>query len=269
MIAVTADAGSTGGVGALSSTLKRDGFVIFDPGIPEPTIDAAIAEIEPLFRPEGGASRVLRRAKRALRGRHTALSYRDELRVQDAWVVSDHVKEIATAPTVIALLREAYGREPLPFQTINFRTGSQQRPHSDAMHFNSEPSGFMCGIWLALEDIHEDAGPLVYYPQSHRLAEFTIGDVESAAESPEHADYEDFIESLVEREGLEPRYATIRKGEALIWSANLIHGGAPQTDPSRTRWSQVTHYFFEGCRYWKPLASRNGQRRYWQPGWVR
>jgi ectoine hydroxylase-related dioxygenase (phytanoyl-CoA dioxygenase family) len=269
MTPVTASAGSEGGVGALSSSLKRDGYVIFDPEVPDATIDAAIAEIDPLFRPEGRASRALRRAKRALRGRHTAISHRDEHRVQDAWVVSDNVKAIATAPAVVTVLREAYGREPLPFQTINFRAGSQQRPHSDAMHFNSEPSGFMCGIWLALEDIHEDSGPLVYYPGSHRLDEFTIGDVESATESPEHADYEDFIAALIEREGLEPRYATIRKGEALIWSGNLIHGGAPQTDPARSRWSQVTHYFFEGCRYWKPLASRNGERHYFEPGWVR
>jgi ectoine hydroxylase-related dioxygenase (phytanoyl-CoA dioxygenase family) len=269
MPAVTDSGGSQGGLDTLGSALKRDGYVIFDPEVPEAAIDAAIADIEPLFRPEGRASRLLRRAKRALRGRHTALSHRDEFRVQDAWVVSEHVKAIATAPAVLALLREAYGREPRAFQTINFRSGSQQRPHSDAMHFNSEPSGFMCGIWLALEDIHEDSGPLVYYPGSHRLAEFTMGDVEAAADSPEHADYEDFIEAMIAREGLEPRYATIRKGQALIWSANLLHGGAPQTDPARTRWSQVTHYFFEGCRYWKPLASRDGERRYFEPGWVR
>ena len=65
------------------------------------------------------------------------------------------------------------------------------------------------------------------------------------------------------------RHATLRKGEALIWSSNLLHGGSPQRDPSLTRWSQVTHYFFEGCRYWKPLDSRDGQRSYWQPTWVR
>jgi hypothetical protein len=28
-------------------------------------------------------------------------------------------------------------------------------------------------------------------------------------------------------------------------------------------------YFFEGSRYWKPLASRNGERHYFEPGWVR
>ncbi len=253
---------------ALRTSLERDGYVVFDPGIGEATLEGAVSEIESLFRPETGAQRALRRAKRALRGRHTAISHRDERRVQDAWVVSESVRSIAQAPAVIELLRAAYGREPLPFQTLNFRVGSEQRPHSDAMHFNSEPPGFMCGLWIALENIGPDQGPLVYYPGSHRLAEVTRGDVDAAAGS-EHADYEEFIASLIEREGLEPHYATLRKGEALIWSSNLIHGGAPQRDQALTRWSQVTHYFFEGCRYWKPLASSPSERQYWEPTWVR
>ena len=46
-----------------------------------------------------------------------------------------------------------------------------------------------------------------------------------------------------------------RKGQALIWCANLLHGGSPQTDPTRTRWSQVTHYFFDDCIYYTPAFS--------------
>jgi hypothetical protein len=34
-----------------------------------------------------------------------------------------------------------------------------------------------------------------------------------------------------------------------------LHGGAPQKDPRRTRYSQVTHYYFEGCTYYTPLGS--------------
>ncbi len=251
----------------LAVALERDGYVIFDPGIGTDVIDGAIAEIEHHFRPEGAVEGGLRRAKRALRGRHTAISHRDERRVQDAWTVSSPVREIALAPTVLELLEQSYGRRPRPFQTINFRIGSEQKPHSDAMHFNSEPSGFMCGVWVALEDIDLDQGPLVYYPASHKLAEYTRGDVDADPDS--HSDYERFVAALIEKEGLEPSYARLRKGQALIWSSNLLHGGAPQRDPSLTRWSQVTHYFFEDCRYWKPLDSTQAQRRYWEPTWVR
>ena len=30
----------------------------------------------------------------------------------------------------------------------------------------------MCGVWVALEDITEDNGPLHYYPGSHRLPDY-------------------------------------------------------------------------------------------------
>ena len=252
----------------LRESLDRDGYVIFDPGIEESVIDGAVSEIQAEFRTEGSLERTARRARRALGGRGRTLSHRDEIRVQDAWVISESVKRIALAPRVLELLRSAYEREPLAFQTINFRVGSQQRPHSDAMHFNSEPPGLMCGVWVALEDIDDARGPLIYYPGSHRLAEVTMGEVFESG-LPPGADYEDFVDQLIEREGMEAATATIRKGQALLWASNLLHGGAPQTDPSLTRWSQVTHYFFEGCRYWKPLASDREHREYWQPTWVR
>ena len=260
------EAASATGVEVLGGSFERDGYMVFDPQIAEATIDAAIGDIAAEFHAEGNLGQLARRARRAVRGRHTAISHRDEVRVQDAWIISENVREIAFAPAVLELLRDAYGREPRPFQTLNFRTGSQQRAHSDAMHFNSEPSGFMCGVWLALEDVDSESGPLLYYPGSQKLPEVTMAEV---GEGGGHGDYEDFVQARIDREGLEPREATLRKGQALLWSSNLIHGGAPQRDPNRTRWSQVTHYFFEGCRYWKPLDSSQSERRYWEPAWVR
>jgi hypothetical protein len=34
-----------------------------------------------------------------------------------------------------------------------------------------------------------------------------------------------------------------------------MHGGTTQLDPGRTRWSQVTHYFFDDCAYYTPMMS--------------
>jgi hypothetical protein len=46
-----------------------------------------------------------------------------------------------------------------------------------------------------------------------------------------------------------------KKGQAFIWTANLLHAGSRQTDPNLTRWSQETHYYFEGCSYYSPMES--------------
>ena len=68
-------------------------------------------------------------------------------------------------------------REPLPFQTLNFPVGTSQYPHSDSIHFHTIPAGFMVGVWVALENIDAENGPLVYYPGSHKLPYFSMQDL--------------------------------------------------------------------------------------------
>jgi ectoine hydroxylase-related dioxygenase (phytanoyl-CoA dioxygenase family) len=45
-----------------------------------------------------------------------------------------------------------------------------------------------------------------------------------------------------ERMGLERRTFLPRKGDVLIWAADLAHGGSAVTDPALTRRSLVGHY---------------------------
>jgi ectoine hydroxylase-related dioxygenase (phytanoyl-CoA dioxygenase family) len=261
---VQADATGTT-LAKLRESFERDGYVVFDPQIPETTLDAANACTEPEFRTERRAEQILRRGKRALRGRDKDLSVRLPYRVQDAWTICEPVKQIATAPRVFALLRELYGREPLPFQTLNFRVGTQQPPHADSWHFSSDPPGYMCGVWVALEDVGPDQGPVVYYPGSHKLPELSF---EYAGELSGNKDYERFLHEVIEEKGITPALATMKKGEAVVWASDVIHGGAPQRDMSLTRLSQVTHYFFEGCEFWRPIQSDLGTRHYFKPAFI-
>lgn len=181
------------------------------------------------------------------------------LRLQDQWREEPAVRRLATNATILELLARLYGRRAFPFQTLSFPVGTQQQFHSDSVHFSSIPERFMCGVWVALEDVTEDAGPLVYYPGSHRWPIYTNEHVgRCAAEIPHtttQAEFEPLWEALVEESGLEPARFLAKKGQALIWAANLFHGGLPQTDASLTRWSQVTHYFFEDCVYYTPMLS--------------
>jgi len=257
---------------------EREGYLVFDPGIPLATLDSITAELDNCFesKPIDGENRKTGR-------------------IQDAWKFSQSVKSLATAPRVLELLRALYDREPLPFQTLNFPVGTEQHVHSDSVHFNSKPAGNMCGVWIALEDIDLENGPVEYYPGSHRLPEITIDDVDRAgyvrhsyferfrtalqdichANRPgrRYADfvyksYEAFIGHMIEQLGLEPHYATLKKGQAFVWSANLLHGGSRQRDRKRTRHSQVTHYFFEGCQYYTPRLSRGENIAWRNPEWI-
>lgn len=183
-------------------------------------------------------------------------------RIQDAWQSDEAVKEIACNGAIMNLLRTVYGRKVFPFQTLNFPIGTEQHFHSDAVHFNSRPERFMCGVWVALEDIDEDNGPLLYYRGSHTWPIYTTDQLgvnfAGLEKEPEQALYEPLWEDLVAASGIEPQTFHAKKGQCLIWAANLLHGGMPHLDKSRTRWSQVTHYYFEDCSYWVPLGSNSG-----------
>lgn len=118
----------------------------------------------------------------------------------------------------------------------------------------------MAGVWVALEDVDPDNGPLVYYPGSHSLPIFSnehIGINPDFERNPlgHYPAFEKAWEAIVEALDLKPLYFHAKKGQALIWAANLLHGGAAQKDKKRTRYSQVTHYYFEGCSYYTPSLS--------------
>lgn len=180
-------------------------------------------------------------------------------RLQDAWIFDADVRAIATNERLMALLAKLYGRRPVPFQTLNFPVGTQQSFHSDCAHFSCLPERFMCGVWLAMEDIHEDAGPLTYIPGSHRwpiMTNLMIGRSGSSGQ-PQSAQspFEDAWSAMAAVKGAEPETFCPKKGQALIWAANLLHGGSRQADPTRTRWSQVSHYYFADCIYYTPAFS--------------
>jgi hypothetical protein len=181
------------------------------------------------------------------------------LRLQDAWRWNEDVRSIACNQHILSLLSKLYGRRAWPFQTLNFPVGTQQHYHTDSIHFSSSPERFMCGVWVAMEDIDEENGPLVYFPGSHRWPIYSNEHVGLCAaamsETPTQTLYEEMWRALVESHGAQPEYFHAKKGQALIWAANLMHGGSRQRDPQRTRWSQVTHYYFEDCAYYTPMTS--------------
>lgn len=176
-------------------------------------------------------------------------------RVADAWGTSADVRAIAGAPKIIELLRLLYGRRPVPFQTLNFWKGTQQKTHSDAIHFHCFPKHLMCGVWTALEDTDDRNGALHYYPGSHLLPDVEYVDLGLKPGKNFYPRYEAYIEELIEAQGLPKEKPFLKRGQAIIWSANLLHGGDTITDPDSTRISQVTHYYFEGCSYYTPLRS--------------
>ncbi|WP_428249907.1 phytanoyl-CoA dioxygenase family protein [Ferrovibrio sp.] len=233
---------------AQARSLRDNGYVVID--FPDKDFAARAERIKADLRPRYDIEGWKRSGWQAGQG----------LRVQDAWQFNDDVKSLATNPTILALLQRFYGRRPVPFQTLNFPVGTQQLPHSDMLHFNSVPAHFVVGVWLALEDTDENNGALEYYPGSHKLPVCTNEHTGICASAqPNRAGHYTHLErvwqELIQAGNFERKIFRAKKGQALIWVGNLLHGGSKQRDPERTRWSQVTHYYFENCSYYSPVLS--------------
>jgi Phytanoyl-CoA dioxygenase (PhyH) len=232
---------------AIALQLHHQGWAIID--FPDPEIDL-LAE----------------RIKKTLHSRYDWDSWRakgwrdnDELRIRDAYKFNADVQRIAANPQILMLLSTLYGRPAWPFQTLNFPVGTQQDFHPDSVHFSSVPERFGCAVWVALEDIGPNQGPLMYYSGSHKWPIYVnehIGRCRAWDPGPPSAKpFEGLWEALVRVNAAEANQFHAKKGQTFIWTANLLHAGSRQTDPNLTRWSQETHYYFEGCSYYSPMES--------------
>jgi hypothetical protein len=176
-------------------------------------------------------------------------------RVEEAWYFCEEVRRIAVHDQILDVLRLLYQREPIPFQTLNFDAATQQPAHSDALHFHSIPRHYMCGVWVALEDIDGDCGPLFVHPGSHRLPDIDMFDLGLPSQSSSYHGYEESIRRLMRTCGFETLELHLKKGQAAVWAANLFHGGMPMKDKTRTRHSQASHYYFSDCMYYMPMET--------------
>ncbi|MEZ4825860.1 MAG: phytanoyl-CoA dioxygenase family protein [Bacteroidia bacterium] len=182
-------------------------------------------------------------------------------RIMFAYRQSQLLQQIANDPELIRLMSFLTGKTMATFQSINFIKGSEQRAHSDSIHMTTFPPGYLTAIWLALEDIDEKNGGLIYYPGSHKLPyimneDFQHGGGYFRLGENANRSYEDKIESLIRSHQLKPATFVAAPGDLLIWHANLIHGGQPIQVPGSTRKSMVMHYFAEDVFCYHELTQR-------------
>lgn len=161
---------------------------------------------------------------------------------------SEIIKSIGNNENLLEFLSILIDGQAKLFQSINFINGSQQKTHSDSIHMTTYPLGGLLGVWIALEDVDESNGALHYIPGSHKLPYFLNSDYDNEGSAlkigkKSYKAYEEFLEDKVKELGLEKEIFKAKKGDLLIWHANILHGGEPHLDKYKTRKSLVYHYF--------------------------
>ena len=140
----------------------------------------------------------------------------------------------------------------LASQTLGFLRGSAQESHQDSAYVPYTLGRSFAASWIALEDVTLGAGELNYWVGSHQLDDFLYdGIYKSVAEAQRMNGLGSYgqqvgehVASLGRRAaaaGLRNERFAARRGDVLIWHADLVHGGNP-VSKDITRKSVVTHY---------------------------
>jgi hypothetical protein len=162
----------------------------------------------------------------------------------DLYVFSAAAREAVFSPVLGGFLTALFDEPATAFQSLSFLIGSEQPIHKDTAFVPVDPPLKLAASWMALQDVSPGTGELEYFVGSHRDSHYLFGKETKCAHSYEH-EIGNYLQSLQDDarvHGHEKGSFLARKGDVLVWHADLAHGGAKIRDPAATRKSLVTHY---------------------------
>ncbi len=245
------------------ASFSRSGYVILENAVSHFAIDKYLAAFDavaaepgrllmnvpfgPMYQPYDKADLLLPGAK-----------------VLDSAMILPEGEELSFSLPLSMFLQHLFDGPALAFQSLHFEVASTQPVHQDTAYVVVDKHPLhMVASWIALEDVQIGAGELVYFPGSHHLPEFTYDNSAS-----KHFDFARdggeanvaHLQYLTDKIGHEePHHFMAKKGDVLIWHADLPYGDNLVTKPGVTRRSLVTHYCPAGLtpHYFKFLAPEN------------
>jgi len=242
----------------LNPDFKKNGYIVISiPGLID-RIDRINKKIDLLIK------------KKDFKTNPKAFHYNKSPRIVEAWKDILEIRKIAYDKILIKLLKKLKNnKQPIPFSTINFMKSTEQPMHSDYIHFATLPHNYLLGVWIAMEDINKDSGPLAIVEKSHKFT--TLSNEKLNLKIPKnetelkknYTAYENYIKNLIHKNKSEIKELPVKKGDIIIWDANLLHGALKIKNKKLTRKSMVIHYHFAGCKkYFNPIYSMASKKIY-------
>jgi hypothetical protein len=222
-----------------------NGYVIIEKAVPEDVIDRVLYDTGLAWTGNFASIFVEHFAGGQMTFSRACPELRDAFgKMLDLYSVSQSTREAIFADPIRRFLQLIFQRPPLAFQSLSFIAGTGQPIHQDTAYVVvSSPMEFAAS-WIALEDIQPNTGELEYYEGSHKMEEFLFqGQYKNMPlGDPDHLKYLQSLHKKAAEMGLKRKKFRPKKGDALIWSADLAHGGSQERDPNTSRLSIVTHY---------------------------
>ena len=162
----------------------------------------------------------------------------DRMRIIDVYAARPVALKVLMAPTIVRFLTLIFDAEPLLFQGLTFECGSEQGIHQDTAYVVVSSPMELVASWTALEDIQPNSGELQYYEGSHRLPEYLFSRQHKSWDQSrdgmeQHDEWSSLLHVNSQRLNFPLRKFRPKKGDTLIWSADLAHGGARVVDRTR------------------------------------
>jgi ectoine hydroxylase-related dioxygenase (phytanoyl-CoA dioxygenase family) len=216
--------------------LNANGFVVLDSGLDD-LCDAAEAEFRAI---EASQPELFRREAD---GRYP--------RLINFHLASPAMRQLYVRNDLALAVQDAFfGARSSLYTTLFYEKGSGQDIHRDSPYFTTRPEHKYLGVWVPLEDVDDDNGPLMVMPRGHLLPEEDREAIRQTLfgpdEVPDTSDelwvaYQDTVTRRGLEAGLSIQTVPVKKGQTIIWHPQLPHGGAPIRNPARTRLSLVQH----------------------------
>lgn len=231
---------------ALRESFEKDGFLFLPGFFSAARIDAARAAFTRLLeqQPFDVVVDNLTNGQRTFWA-HAAGRDTRHFKFNDLYLVCPEMRGIALDPRLSSILNDLLGEKVVLCNSLNFEKGSGQPKHIDSLFMTPQTAHHLIATWTAFEDVHPDAGPLIYYPGSHTIPLYRFKDGSHHASNDEMPAWNAYIESQIKERGLEEKVFEAKKGDVFIWHSDLLHGGGAIKDHNRTRNSLVCHYYSE------------------------
>jgi phytanoyl-CoA hydroxylase len=229
---------------ALLSHWIDKGFVVIPSVLSDAQCDEVVADIARAV--EQGSRQIAywKDGTKYIRAAHPSHLMEFEAKVLDVHATIPSARDALFAPKLASFLESVFCAKAVAFQTLYLERGSEQGVHQDTAFVYVDPPLDFAATWIALEDIVEGSGELEYYPGSHRLPHTLFGTKQTKAfdtADPIANRYADYLHEKCKSAGLSIERFRPKKGDALVWAADLVHGGAIRS-LNTTRRSLVTHY---------------------------
>lgn len=226
---------------------ERDGFTILRAAASEADLDRFEDAISRAFR-EGHPGLVAQDPGGGNREVVAGMTRRKS-RIVDSFVHLPAALDLLSSPRLTQFMRAVFDATPMLFQSISFDMGSEQGLHQDTAYVVVDRPLEMLACWIALEDVQPGSGELQYMIGSHRLGDFAFDGTGARKHWTEATDgldahnrWTDWIYSEGAKRGMPMEKFMAKRGDILIWHADLAHGGSPIDNPALTRKSLVGHY---------------------------